>query len=59
MTGEELFDIFCGGQVSKAEVAEMRLETVYQHVYELRQEDDDIDMSDHQIAVAILTFACN
>ena len=58
MTGEELFDLFVEHSVTVAEVAKMSVGTLSAQIRELRDEnDDDILMSDRQIAIAILDYA--
>ena len=55
---EQLFDLFCGGQVHPSEIAAMDLETVTRQIHELREaEPDEIPMSDQEIAGHVLDFA--
>ena len=58
LNGEELFDLFCGGQVSTAEIAGMDQETVTQQIADLRAEEpDNLNMGNDTIACAILCYA--
>jgi len=60
MTGAELFDRFVVGQATTAEIATADVaDWAYaQQIHEMREsEPDDIDMSDLEIAEAILAYA--
>lgn len=58
MTGEQLFDLFVAPGVTAAEIAKMSVGTLTHQIREMRDDqDDDILMSDRQIAVAILEYA--
>ena len=60
MTGAELFDRFVGGQATTQEIATANVaDWAYaEQIREMREsEPDDIDMSDREIAEAILAYA--
>ena len=56
--GGELFDVFVAHGVTREEIASMDLETVTQHVREMRTADPDLlALTDEEIARAILKYA--
>lgn len=58
MTPSELFDLFVGGQADTTDIVQLDLATATRQIHELRQDEpDDIQMSDEQIATAILDYA--
>ena len=57
MTGAELFDLFVVHGVGTDEIARMSAGILAQQIHELRTEPDDIDMSNGEIARAILAYA--
>lgn len=57
MNGAELFEMFAP-DATTAEVAQMDDETVFMHIFEMRQQEpDSINMWSREIAQAILEYA--
>ena len=58
MNAEQLFDLFVAHGITTTEITQMDINTVTQHIAELRRdESDDIPMTDWEIAQAILDYA--
>lgn len=59
MTGAELFELFVAPGILPSEILGMDIDVMTQQIHELRQDDpdDDIAMSDNEIAEAILEYA--
>ena len=57
-TGEELFDLFCGGVCSVREIAAMDQDTNHRQIHELREsESDSIGMSHYEVSWRVLEYA--
>jgi len=59
MTGAELYELFVAPGITTDEIALMNIKTMAQQVHELREDDpdDDFNMTDQEIAEAILEYA--
>ena len=58
MNAEQLFDLFVAPGITTTDIAQMDVNTVTQHVAEMRRDEpDDIPMTDWEIAQAILDYA--
>ena len=58
INAEWLYDLFVASEAEALDIAGMDIETATQHISELRScEPDSIEMSDEQIAQAILEYA--
>ena len=60
--GAELFDVYVVSGVTTEEIASMDIELLVQQIHELRKDDraeekPDPDLTDHEIASAILEYA--